>query len=168
MISGGAAVTAASNGPGPACRPTSAPAELQSATPADGQDLVRIEGHSSWNPLSSHRLSSHGQGSVRLSYPSAWPADAGAPSSAGSGLGCYPRWGFTVWSEAAEPRRLVVGADDLEVLVDEDVVGPVDADVVDLVIAVAYGHDTVDDSAGVGGQGRFGRFGRGGPADDRA
>jgi hypothetical protein len=34
------------------------------------------------------------------------------------------------------PTRLV-GADDLEVLVDEDVVGPVDADVVDLVLSVA-------------------------------
>jgi hypothetical protein len=34
----------------------------------------------------------------------------------------------------ALPRRLV-GADDLEVLVDEDVVRPVDADVVGLVLA---------------------------------
>jgi hypothetical protein len=33
------------------------------------------------------------------------------------------------------PRRLL-GADDLEVLVDEDVVGPVDANLVDLVVAV--------------------------------
>jgi len=31
----------------------------------------------------------------------------------------------------------LLGADDLEVLVDEDVVRPVDADVVDLVVAVA-------------------------------
>jgi len=38
------------------------------------------------------------------------------------------------------PRRLV-GADDLEVLVDEDVVRPVDADGVDLVVAVAQLHD---------------------------
>ena len=35
------------------------------------------------------------------------------------------------------PRQLVVGADDLEVAVLEDVVGPVDADVVDLVVAAA-------------------------------
>jgi hypothetical protein len=46
------------------------------------------------------------------------------------------------------PERLL-GADNLEVLVDEDVVGPVDADVVDLVLAVAELHHTVDDSAGV-------------------
>ena len=38
----------------------------------------------------------------------------------------------------------LVGADDLEVLVDEDVVGPVDADVVDLVLAVTQLYDTVD------------------------
>ena len=50
----------------------------------------------------------------------------------------------------ALPRRLV-GADDLEVLVDEDVVRPVDADVVDLVLAVAQLHDTVDHAPGVGG-----------------
>jgi hypothetical protein len=30
-------------------------------------------------------------------------------------LGCYERWGFTRCSEAAGPRRLVVGSDDLEV-----------------------------------------------------
>jgi hypothetical protein len=45
----------------------------------------------------------------------------------------------------APPRRLV-GADDREVLVDEDVVRPVDADVVDLVLAVAQLHNTVDDA----------------------
>jgi hypothetical protein len=42
---------------------------------------------------------------------------------------------------------LLVGADDLEVLVDEDVVWPVDANVVDLVLAVAQLHDTVDDAS---------------------
>src|ERR1700727_1779858 len=56
---------------------------------------------------------------------------------------------------------LVVGADDLEVGVDEDVVGPVDADVVDLVIAVAELHDTVDGAAGVDGQRGFGGLVRG-------
>ena len=45
----------------------------------------------------------------------------------------------------------LVGADDLEVLVDEDVVRPVDTDVVDLVLAVAQLHNTVDDAARVGG-----------------
>jgi hypothetical protein len=45
------------------------------------------------------------------------------------------------------PRRLL-GADDLEVLVDEDVVGPVDANLADLVVAVARLYDPVDDSPG--------------------
>src|ERR1039458_5113783 len=48
--------------------------------------------------------------------------------------------------------RQLVGADHLEVLVDEDVVWPVDADVVDLVFAVAQLHDAVDNSPGVGRQ----------------
>ena len=39
-----------------------------------------------------------------------------------------------------------IGADDLEVLVDEDVVRPVDADVVDLVLAAAQLHNAVDDA----------------------
>ena len=46
-------------------------------------------------------------------------------------------------------------------------VGPVDADVVDLVLAVAQRHDTVYDAARVGGQRRFGRLVRGGSADER-
>src|ERR1700691_4343590 len=53
----------------------------------------------------------------------------------------------------ALPWRLV-GADDLEVLVDEDVVRPVDADIVDLVLTIAQLHHTVDNSARVGGQRR--------------
>jgi hypothetical protein len=59
------------------------------------------------------------------------------------------------------------GADDLEVLVDEDVVRPVDADVVDLVLTVAQLHDTVDDAARVGGQRGFRRLVRRRSADDR-
>ena len=55
----------------------------------------------------------------------------------------------TNWSATASCG--LVGADHLEVLVDEDVVGPVDADVVDFVLAVAELHDTVDDTTGVGG-----------------
>ena len=43
----------------------------------------------------------------------------------------------------AHLRRLL-GADDLEVLVDEDVVRPVDADVVDFVLAAAQLHNPVD------------------------
>jgi hypothetical protein len=66
------------------------------------------------------------------------------------------------------PRGLVVGADDLEVLVDEDVVGPVDADAVDLVLAAAERHDTVDDAAWVRGQGGFDCLVGGGSADERS
>ena len=66
----------------------------------------------------------------------------------------------------ALPWRLV-GADDLEVLVDEDVVRPVDADVVDLVLAVAQLHNTVDDAPRVGGQRSFRRLIRCRAVDDR-
>ena len=44
---------------------------------------------------------------------------------------------------------------------------PVDADVVDLVFAVAQLHNTVDDASLVGGQRSFGRFVRCGSVDDR-
>jgi hypothetical protein len=47
---------------------------------------------------------------------------------------------------------LLVGADDLEVLVDEDVVRPVDADVVDFVLAVAQHDNAVDDAPRLRGQ----------------
>src|ERR1700719_2905357 len=67
----------------------------------------------------------------------------------------------------ALPWRLV-GADDLEVLVHEDVVRPVDADVVDLVLAVAQLHNAVDDTSRVGRQcGPCGLIRRG-SADDAA
>jgi hypothetical protein len=49
----------------------------------------------------------------------------------------------------------LVGADDVEALVDEDVVWPVDADVVDLVLAVAQLDNAVDDAAWIGGQCRL-------------
>jgi hydroxymethylbilane synthase len=74
-------------------------------------------------------------------------------------------------TEPRSHRRLavrLVGADHREVLVDEDVVRPVDADVVDLVLAVAQLHDTVHDAARVGGQRGFRRLVRGRSADDRA
>src|SRR5438552_11973796 len=61
----------------------------------------------------------------------------------------------------------LVGTDDLEVLVDEDVVRPVDADVVDLVLAVAQLHNTVDDAPREGGQRSFRRLIRCRSADDR-
>src|ERR1700730_1438639 len=67
---------------------------------------------------------------------------------------------------SALPWRLV-GADDLEVLVDEDMVRPADADVVDLVLAIAQLHNTVDDASRVSGQGSFRRLIRCRSADDR-
>ena len=42
----------------------------------------------------------------------------------------------------------LLGAEDLEVLVDEDVVRPVYADVVDLVFAGAQLHNMIDDAPG--------------------
>jgi hypothetical protein len=48
------------------------------------------------------------------------------------------------------------------------VVRPVDADVVNLVLAIAQLHDAVDDSPGVGGQRSFRRAIRRGSADDRS
>jgi len=56
------------------------------------------------------------------------------------------------------PAVALLGADDLEVLVDEDVVGSIDADVVDLVLAIAQLHNSVDDSPRVRGQGSFRRL----------
>jgi hypothetical protein len=61
----------------------------------------------------------------------------------------------------------LVGADDLVVLVEEDVVRPVDADVVDLVLAIAQLHNTVDDGPRVGGQRSFRRLIGCRSADDR-
>ena len=55
------------------------------------------------------------------------------------------------------PLRRLIGADNLEVLVDKHVVWPVDADVVDLVLAVGQLHNTVDDSSRVCRQRRFRR-----------
>ena len=65
-------------------------------------------------------------------------------------------------------RHLRIGADDLEVLVDEDVVRPFDGDVVDLVLTVAQLHNTVDDAPRVGGQRSFRRLIRCRSADDRS
>src|ERR1700692_548143 len=60
------------------------------------------------------------------------------------------------------------GTDDRESLVHEDVVRPVDADVVNLVLAVAQLHNTIDDASWVGGQRSFGRLIRRRSADDRS
>jgi N-methylhydantoinase B/oxoprolinase/acetone carboxylase alpha subunit len=64
-------------------------------------------------------------------------------------------------------RWRLLGADDLEVLVDEDVVRPVDADVADLVLAVAQLHHAVHDAPRVGGQRSFRCLIRCRAADDR-
>src|SRR6202020_671250 len=62
----------------------------------------------------------------------------------------------------------LVRANNLEVAGDEDVMGPVDADVVDFVLAVTQLHHPIDDAAGIRGQRGFGGLGRRGPTDDRA
>ena len=59
------------------------------------------------------------------------------------------------------------GTDHLEARALEDVVGPVDADVVDVVLAVAQLHNPVDDAPRVSRQGGFGRLVGRCPADDR-
>jgi len=56
---------------------------------------------------------------------------------------------MATYGRSSGTRNELVGAHDLEVLVDEDVVRPVDADVVDLVFSVAQLHNTVDDAARV-------------------
>ena len=63
--------------------------------------------------------------------------------------------------------RRLLGADDIEILVDEDVVWPVDSDVVDLVLAVAQLHNTIDHAPWIGCQSSFCRFIRRHSADDR-
>jgi len=68
---------------------------------------------------------------------------------------------------SARRSNSLIGTDDGEVLVDEDVVRPVDADVVDLVLAVTQLHNTVDDAPRVGGQRSFRRPIRFRSADDR-
>jgi hypothetical protein len=65
-----------------------------------------------------------------------------------------------------ELRRLK-GADDLEVVADEDVVRPVYADIVNLIFAATQFHDTVDDAPRVVSQRNFGRLVRFRSADDR-
>jgi hypothetical protein len=82
--------------------------------------------------------------------PPSWPPNSCCSSAASSG-----------------PCELF-GADDLEVLADEDVVRPVNADVVDVVLAVAQLHDTVHDAAWVGSERGFGRPVGCRSADDRA
>jgi len=52
----------------------------------------------------------------------------------------------------------LIGAHHFEVVVDEDVVGPVHADVVDFVLAARQLHDTIDDTARVDGQCSFRRL----------
>jgi hypothetical protein len=82
----------------------------------------------------------------------------------------FPQGGSTAGGTKANSsgcRVRLLGADDLEVLVDEDVVRPVDADVMDFVLAAAQLHNTVDDAPRVGGQRSFRRLVRCRSADDR-
>ena len=67
----------------------------------------------------------------------------------------------------SRPIAALVGTDDLEALTDKDVVRPVDADVVDLVLAVAQLHNTVNDASRIGHQRSFSRLVRCCSADDR-
>lgn len=50
------------------------------------------------------------------------------------------------------------GADDLEVASDEDVVRPVEADIVNLIFAITQLHNTVDNATWIVGQRSFGRL----------
>ena len=59
------------------------------------------------------------------------------------------------------------GTDDLEARALEDVVRPIDADVMDVVLAVAQLRDSVDYGPRVSGERSFGRFVRCCTADDR-
>ena len=70
-------------------------------------------------------------------------------------------------TQSSRALGFLVGADDREVLVDEDVVRPVDADVVNLELTVAELHDTVDDASRVGGKRGFSRLVCRRSADDR-
>jgi hypothetical protein len=79
-----------------------------------------------------------------------------------------PFAGTVSQARVACPLRQLIGADHLEVLVDKDVVWPVDADVVDLVFAVAQLHNTVDDAPRVGRQRSFGCLIGCRSADDRS
>src|ERR1700745_717284 len=99
-------------------------------------------------------------------WGTAWVA-VEAPQRGAAVLAAAPRWRLGRWWSGGMAWRLVGGADDLEVRVDEDVVWPVDANVVDLVVAVAQFHHAVDDAAGVDGQGRFGRLVCGRSAGER-
>jgi hypothetical protein len=59
------------------------------------------------------------------------------------------------------------GTDDFEASALKDVVGPVDADVVDVVLAVAELCNSVDDGPRIGSQRSFRRLVRRCPANDR-
>ena len=67
----------------------------------------------------------------------------------------------------SSPWRLV-SSDDFQVLIDKDVVRPADTDAMNLVLALAHLHNTVDDATRVGGQRSFSRRICVRSADDRA
>src|SRR5712691_13128534 len=98
--------------------------------------------------------------------PWRWCATCGIPRTRSPGR--WLRQSSTLNRTCPQPRGwqlsgtgkgqgALLGADDIEVLADEDVVRPVHSDVVDLVIAVAQLHDTVNDAPRVGGQRSFRR-----------
>ena len=62
----------------------------------------------------------------------------------------------------------LIGADDLEVCADEDVVRPADAHDVDVILAVAHLRNTVDDAPRIGVQHSFRHFIRLCSANDRS
>src|SRR5437899_2290909 len=76
------------------------------------------------------------------------PRLAGRPCTSGSGQSASRTWEPSIAVSACETRQLdarrrgavLIGADHLEALVDEDVMRPVDADIVDLVVAAAELH----------------------------
>src|ERR1700730_3345126 len=89
------------------------------------------------------------------------------PPQGGAQIEPIARW-VAFPASGCSDGGMSVGADDLEVLVDEDVVRPVDADVVNLVGAVVQLNNTVDDAPRVGGQRRFRRPIRRCSADNRS
>ena len=131
--------------------------------------VILVVGHRKLVPTSTRACDEYANTACRRIRPDAGPRLPGKP--AGQDPHHPPR---TLGPHHRHPRTRhagllgrLIGADDLEVLVDEDVVRPVDADVVDLVFAVAQLHNAVDDAPGVGGQRSFGRLIRCRSADDR-
>ena len=92
----------------------------------------------------------------------------GGPSARSVGDVLCVSGAFQAWASPPNSSEDLFGADDLEVLVHEDVVRPVDADHVDVVVAAAQQDHTVDGASRVrGDRGGF-RLVCSRPRDDRA